>query len=205
MAFHQRGPAMSGNLSDAQLARLFDAIRKIKGSGLKQSEVDAVKAALAAETTVPQTGRKISAKGIALIHEFETLKLTSYKDPGSRNGLPITNGWGTTVDENGAAIPLGAVWTREKADRLFERDIAKFSKEVEKAIGSAPTTQNQFDALVSFHYNTGKIGTATLTKEHIARNYAAAAAEFNKWIYNDGKPLNGLIRRRAAEAALYKS
>jgi GH24 family phage-related lysozyme (muramidase) len=62
---------------------------------------------------------------------------------------------------------------------------------------------NQFDALVSFHYNTGAIATATLTKKHITGDHAGAAHEFGKWIYNDGKPMNGLKARRAEEAALY--
>ena len=150
-----------------------------------------------------------SAKAIDLIHSFESLKLNSYRDPGSRNGLPITNGWGTTVDENGEPIPLGAVWTREKADRLFARDLARFSQKVAALLGSAPTTQNQFDALVSFAYNVGAgeggLKTSTLLRKHMAGDYAGAKAEFARWNKNDGKVLNGLTKRRAAEAGLYGS
>jgi GH24 family phage-related lysozyme (muramidase) len=75
--------------------------------------------------------------------------------------------------------------------------------EVAAAIASAPTTQHQFDALVSFHYNTGRIGDATLTRRHIAGDHAAAGAEFGKWIHNGGKVLRGLVKRRAEEAELY--
>ncbi len=132
---------------------------------------------------LPQTPeRRASQRGIDLIHSFETLKLTSYKDPGSKNGLPITNGWGTTVDENGKPIPLGAVWTKEKADRLFARDLTKFENAVTKLVGTAPTTQGQFDALVSFAYNIGEgdggLKTSTLLRKHLSGDYAGAKAEF---------------------------
>ena len=161
------------------------------------------------EAVTPPGGLLPSAKAIDLIHSFESLRLNSYRDPGSRNGLPITNGWGTTIDENGEPIPLGAVWTREKADRLFARDLARFSQKVAALLGSAPTTQNQFDALVSFAYNVGAgeggLKTSTLLRKHMAGDYAGAKAEFARWNKNDGKVLNGLTKRRAAEAGLYGS
>lgn len=159
------------------------------------------------EAVTPPGGLLPSAKAIDLIHNFESLKLNSYRDPGSRDGLPITNGWGTTVDDNGEPIPLGAVWTREKADRLFARDLAKFSQKVAALLGSSPTTQNQFDALVSFAYNvgTGALADSTLLRKHKAGDFAGAKSEFARWNKNDGKILNGLTKRRAAEAGLYGS
>lgn len=159
------------------------------------------------EDVAPPGGLLPSAKAIDLIHSFESLKLNSYRDPGSRNGLPITNGWGTTVDGNGEPIPLGAVWTREKADRLFARDLAKFSQKVAALLVNSPTTQNQFDALVSFAYNvgTGALADSTLLRKHKAGDFAGAKAEFARWNKNDGKVLNGLTKRRAAEAGLYGS
>lgn len=153
--------------------------------------------------------RRVSQRGVDLIHSFETLKLTSYKDPGSKNGLPITCGWGTTVDENGGPIPLGAVWTKEKADRLFARDLAKVEAAVSKLIGSTPTTQGQYDALCSLAYNIGAgdggLKTSTLLRMHNNGDYAGAKGQFGRWVYNDGKKLNGLVRRRASEAELYAS
>ena len=65
--------------------------------------------------------------------------------------------------------------------------------------------QYQFDALVSFHYNTGAIRQATLTHLHCQGRFAEAASEFAKWIHNGGKALAGLRKRRAEEAALYLS
>jgi GH24 family phage-related lysozyme (muramidase) len=57
--------------------------------------------------------------------------------------------------------------------------------------------------LVSFHYNTGAIARATLTKKHIAGDYQGAAREFARWNRAGGRVLKGLVRRRAAEAELY--
>jgi len=193
---------------------LFDAIRKVKGAALTQADVDLINAALVADiVAVGVSGFKLGPAGVKLIHGFETLKLVAYKDPGSKNGLPITNGWGTTVGEDGKPIKLGEVWTEHKANRLWERDAEIMVRAVNTLIGNAPTTQNQFDALVSFAYNVGPdmdndgkaegLGDSTLLKLHRAGNYAGAQAEFAKWNKNDGAVMNGLTRRRAAEAALY--
>lgn len=192
---------------------LFSAIRQVKGSALTQADVDLINRALITDTiTIGLSGFSLGSKGEALIHSFESLELIAYKDPGP-TGLPITNGWGTTVEEDGKPIKLGTVWTKEKADRLFKRDIAIMEKAVNQLIGNSPTTQNQFDALVSFAYNVGPdidndniaegLGDSTLLKKHRARDYAGAKAEFAKWNKAKGKILNGLTRRRAAEAALY--
>lgn len=197
---------------------LFDAIRAIKGEGLTQADVDAVNRALGAvvQAASPSgSGRGVSKAALDLIHGFETLKLTAYKDPGSANGLPITNGWGSTSDLQGRAIPLGAVWTKEYADAKFAQDLAAFELGVNLLLAGAPTTQAQFDALVSFAYNVGLdndaddkaegLGDSTLLRKHKAGDFVGAQAQFAAWNKNDGKVMNGLVRRRAAEAALYGS
>ena len=192
---------------------LFDAIRKVKGSALTQADVDLINTALVTDiVSTAVSGFSLGSQGEALIHEFESLKLVAYKDPGP-TGLPITNGWGTTVDEDGKPIKLGAVWTKEKADRLFQRDVQTMVKAVNTLVGNSPTTQNQFDAMVSFAYNVGPdmnnngiaegLGGSTLLKKHRAKDYAGAKAEFAKWNKAKGVVLAGLTRRRAAEAALY--
>jgi lysozyme len=193
---------------------LFDAIRSVKNSDLTQADVDLINKALVADiVTIEKKGFTLGEAGRDLIHSFESLKLTAYKDPGSKNGLPITNGWGTTVGENGQPIKLGEVWTKEMADRLWLRDAAYMVRCVNILIGNTPTTQNQFDALVSFAYNVGPdmdndgktegLGDSTLMKKHRARDYVGAQAEFSKWNKNDGVVMKGLVRRRAAEAELY--
>ncbi len=195
--------------------RLFAVIREIAGRGLTQAEVDRVNQALLTDVIAStRHQRKVSPRGVELIHKFESLRLSTYRDPGP-TGLPITGGWGTTVDENGQPFKLGRTESKAYWDGLFERDIAAFERGVTMLIGSAPTTQNQFDALVSFAYNVGLdidndtivegLGDSTLLKKHLRGDYAGAAREFAKWNKAKGRVLAGLTRRRAAEAELYLS
>lgn len=159
------------------------------------------------------TGRSIGPRGIALIKRFEGCAkartdglIEAYPDPGT-GGEPWTIGWGATGADHvhGGRIGPGTVWTQAQCDARLARDLVRYAGDVTRALGSAPATQSQFDALVSFHYNTGAIGRATLTKKHIARDYAGAAAEFARWNKAGGRVLRGLTRRRAAEAELYQS
>jgi lysozyme len=145
--------------------------------------------------------RTVGPRGLALMHKWEGCQLKAYPDPGSVNGKPWTIGWGST----GADIGPGTVWTQAQADARFAKDLERYAADVSKAIGGVPTTQEQFDALVAFHYNTGKIGSATLTKKHVAGDYEGAAIEFRKWVMNDGKKMQGLVNRRADEERLYRS
>lgn len=161
----------------------------------------------------PAVGRKVSERGIALIHSFEGCRLKAYPDPGS-GGAPWTIGWGSTTDEQSKPIQPGTIWTQARADQRFRQQLAQFEAEVNELLGDAPTTQSQFDALVSFAYNLGSdidqdtlaegLGDSTLLKKHLRGDYAGAAAEFAKWNKAGGVVLPGLTRRRAAEAAMYR-
>lgn len=151
--------------------------------------------------------RRIGPAGIALIKRFEGCArvrgdglVEAYPDPGS-GGDPWTIGWGAT----GAGIAPGTVWTQAQCDARLEADLVRYAGEVAAAIGAASTSEAQFDALVSFHYNTGAISRATLTRKHCAGDYAGAAREFARWNKAGGRVLKGLSNRRAAEAELYRS
>ena len=80
---------------------------------------------------------------------------------------------------------------------LFRRDVAKYEAAVNRAV-KVPVTQAQFDALVSFHYNTGAIGKASLVKRLNAGDVAGAAAGFMAW-----KKPPEIIPRRKAEQELF--
>lgn len=149
--------------------------------------------------------RTMGKPGIDLIKRFEGCakkradgRFAAYPDPGS-GGDPWTIGWGST----GPGIAKGTIWTQEQCDARLASDVARFAAQVDRAMGDTPTTQNQFDALVSFHYNTGKLLSSTLLKKHRAGDYAGAAMQFDRWVFASGKRLAGLVKRRAAEAALY--
>ena len=189
---------------------LFDLIRRLMRRPFLPSEVAQVDAALDAmiggADQADQPISTIGAQGIALIKRFEGCAkkradgmIEAYPDPAS-GGEPWTIGWGAT----GVGIAPDTVWTQTECDARLEADLARYAAAVARALGDAATTQHQFDALVSFHYNTGAIARATLTKKHIAGDYAGAAAEFARWNKAAGKVMRGLVRRREAEAALYR-
>jgi GH24 family phage-related lysozyme (muramidase) len=209
---------------------IFDTVRTLIRRGLRQNEVDRLDEASdgtagtdlsrapahPAHASVPRirrTALKIGPEGIALIKHFEGCArlrrdglLEAYPDPAS-GGEPWTIGWGATGPglTPGSRIGPGTVWTQEQCDARLEADLHRYGAEVATAIGGAPTTQRQFDALVSFHYNTGAIARATLTRRHREGDHAAAAGEFARWNRAGGRVVKGLVRRRAAEAELYLS
>ena len=150
-----------------------------------------------------------SSACIKLVQQFEGCakkradgRFDAYPDPGS-GGDPWTIGWGTT----GPDVRRGVTWTQQQCDDRFIEHLNEFAENVAKALSGAATSQPQFDALVSFSYNVGlgNLQKSTLLKKHKAGDFAGAANEFAKWNKAAGKVMNGLTRRRAAEAALYRS
>lgn len=201
---------------------IFDAVRQLRG-GKKFTEAEvalldkAIEEALREATAnVPAPrpsqglGRRVSKAGVDLIHSFESCRLEAYPDPGSNDGKPWTIGWGST----GPGIAKGVKWTQEQADARFLSDLAKFEDGVTRLLGGCATSQNQFDALVSLAYNIGLdedadtiaegLGDSSLLRAHKAGDFAKAAAKFIQWRFNDGREMRGLVRRRKAEAKLYK-
>ena len=165
-------------------------------------------------SSVSNTGAPlaVSPAGIALVKRFEGCArvrrdglVEAYPDPGT-GGEPWTIGWGATGRDHvqGGRIGPGTCWTQAQCDERLGQDLARHAADVRAAISAAPTTQGQFDALVSFHYNTGAIARATLTRRHVAGDHAGAAREFARWNRAGGRVLKGLVRRRAAEAEMYE-
>lgn len=143
---------------------------------------------------------KLSQRGIDLIKQFEGYSSKAYPDPAT-GGVPWTIGYGTT-----RGVKPGMVITAEQAEKMLRDDVAKFESGVSSLI-TAPTTQGQFDAMVSLAYNIGlgNFGKSTLLKKHNARCYTCAAGQFRVWNRANGKVMNGLTKRRAAEREVYMS
>lgn len=133
-----------------------------------------------------------------LIKGYERCRLKAYMP--TPNDVP-TIGWGAT----GPDIRMGMVWTQAQADERFAADLARSARGVWNAIDEKETTQNRFDALVSFAFNVGigNLLSSTLLRKHVGGDYAGAQAQFARWNRQKGKVLNGLTDRRATEAALY--
>lgn len=140
---------------------------------------------------------KTSETGIDLIKHYEGLQLNPYLCPA---GKP-TIGYGHT----GPDVVFGITITEADADKLLREDL-HFSEKGVQTYTHVPLTQGQFDALVSFTYNlgVGALRDSTLLKKVNARDVEGAAAEFGKWVHGGGRVLPGLIKRRAAEAALFR-
>jgi lysozyme len=143
---------------------------------------------------------KISNVGINLISSFEDTRLKAYDD-----GVGVwTIGIGTTVYPNGVKVKKGDTCTLDQAKSYFKHDLATFENTVNGSV-KVPLSQNQFDALVSLTYNIGSSAfkSSTMLKKLNKSDYQGAADQFPLWKKAKGKILNGLIRRRAAERALF--
>ena len=143
---------------------------------------------------------KLSQRGIDLIKQFEGYSSKAYPDPAT-GGAPWTIGYGTTK-----GVKPGMVITAQQAEKMLRDAVAKFESGVSSLV-TAPTTQGQFDAMVSLAYNIGlgNFGKSTLLKKHNARCYTCAADQFRVWNRANGKVMNGLTKRRAAERQVYMS
>jgi len=143
---------------------------------------------------------KTSSSGLALIKSFEGFEPKAYVCPAG----VLTIGYGST----GKHVSRGQTITEAEATALLAKDVVRFENAVNK-LGVA-LTQNQFDALVAFVYNVGEgnFASSTLAKRLKAGDMTGAAAQFGAWNKARVKGvltvLNGLTRRRAAEAALFR-
>ena len=140
---------------------------------------------------------KTSPKGIALIKEFEGLRLKAYKCPGG----VWTIGYGHT-----AGVKSGMVISEAQAEEYLKADLIAYERYL-NGLGLA-LNQNQFDALVSFIYNvgTGNFSSSTLLRKVRANPQDNSIMdEFLRWVYSKGRVLPGLQRRRLAEMKLYFS
>lgn len=140
---------------------------------------------------------RISHNGLDLIRAFEGLRLDAYVCPAG----VLTIGFGSTGDH----VKPGMRITEDEADALLEKDLERFERGVESLV-TAEIGQDEFDALVSFSFNVGlgNLGQSTLLKMLNRSDYMGAAAQFGKWIYAGKKVLPGLVRRRHAEAAMFR-
>lgn len=153
--------------------------------------------------------RTISDDGIELIKRFEAFRPSWYQCAANvwtcGYGHAETSRDGEVTEADlpvGFSVPL----TEEGAEELLQRDLERYERAVDENVEDE-LSQSQFDALVSFCYNVG-IGAfrgSTLLKRVNQADHEAAADQFLRWKYADGEVLEGLLRRRKAEAALYRA
>jgi len=143
---------------------------------------------------------RTSPKGVCEIAEHEGIVVAPYYDS---VGV-LTWGVGHTAaagypDPKGIpmAMPKDIDGAIRQAIRLFSDDLLKYEARVTQAV-KVPITQHEFDALVSFDYNTGGIFKANLTKSLNAGLKGKAAEQFFGWL----KPPE-IKKRRTAEMNLF--
>lgn len=143
------------------------------------------------------TERRINQAGLDLIKSFEGLKLKAYLCPAK----VWTIGYGST----GSHVKPGMAITEAEAERLLRDDLDRFEDAIAAAAPNA--TDNQFAAMVSLAFNVGVTAflKSTVLRKHLAGDHMGAATAFGMWVKAGGVKLAGLVRRRAAEAQLYRT
>ena len=143
----------------------------------------------------------INKKTEELIVTFEGEKLTSYLDTGGvwTIGVGRTSGSKLTVQR-------GQTITKTLSRELLYHDL-KEAEGFVKALVKVPLNENQYGALVSFTFNVGggSFKSSTLLRKLNAGDYKAVPSELMKWVNDNGKRLDGLVRRRSAEGALWNT
>jgi len=140
---------------------------------------------------------RTGTQGIELIRHFEGCRLNAYLCPAG----VWTIGYGHTAD-----VKEGDSIDQEAAEAFLIKDLEKFEQAVTRLV-EVPLTQQQFDALVSWTFNlgAGNLAASTLLRKLNNYQYAEVPEQMMRWVRAGGKVLDGLVRRRAAEAALFQS
>jgi lysozyme len=144
----------------------------------------------------------LSDEGLRLIKSFEGYHKRLQNGDCAAYLCPAnvpTIGYGCTE-----GVKLGMVWTAEKAESEFRRELSKFEDGVNRLV-TAEINQNQFDALVSFAYNVGVGGFqgSSVLKRVNSRQFDKVPAALALWNKGGGKVLPGLVSRRQREGALF--
>ena len=139
-----------------------------------------------------------SAGGRAFIETFEGLYLHSYDD-----GTGVqTIGYGHTTAAGPPAVFHGMTITKEQADEILSTDLHAVENDVNRLV-TVVLNQNQFDALVSFHFNTGALARANVLRAVNAGKFSEVPGDLALWCHGGGRVMQGLVRRRKAEGVLF--
>jgi lysozyme len=137
-----------------------------------------------------------NSTGLALTRSFEGLRLTAYQD--------CVGVWTIGYGHTGPEVYHGQCISETEAESLLRSDLASAIKCVRKAV-QVDLAEHQFDALGDFCFNVGRrnfLGSSLLRYINQGE-FDSAAAQFGLWVHAGGKVVPGLVRRRAAEAALF--
>ncbi|TCA34324.1 lysozyme [Rhizobium leguminosarum bv. viciae] len=139
----------------------------------------------------------LSKKGLMELIGHEAIVQTRYKDS--------VGVWTIGVGHTKAAgVPNPSIYTGTMSIKdvlaLYKKDLQKYVDAVNDVV-KVDVSQTEFEALVSFHFNTGGIRTASLVKSLNAGDRKKAAKEFMNWV----KPPEIKARRQAEQKLFAES
>jgi len=132
------------------------------------------------------------------------LYLKSYQDSGG----VWTVGFGSTYDfDKQRKVQQGDIITEAQAQKWLEMETSQNAKDIDSLV-TVPLTNNQKNSLVSFVYNVGISAFKASSLLRLLNSGAdknTVAAQFDRWVYDNGVKVKGLINRRTAEKKLFLS
>lgn len=151
----------------------------------------------------------ICDEALELIRRFEGLGDGDRAAPGLQPYLCPAGVW--TIGYGATRDPGGQRVTRDtpaldvaQATALLERDVVRFATAVDRLV-RVPIHERQRGALTSFAFNlgAGALQCSTLLRRVNALEWDDVPRQFMRWVHAGGRRLPGLVRRRAAEAAMW--
>ena len=142
---------------------------------------------------------QLSEKGEDFLCKLEAFSPVPYLD----SGVAPTIGYGHL-------ILLGQTWdeplTKDEGRWILLGDAAYAEYSINHLVLSL-LTQYQYDALLCLVFNIGTraFANSTILRLLNQKKFDLAAKQFDVWIYDNGKRVQGLANRRAREKALFKS
>ena len=156
------------------------------------------------------------------MHQFEGYRDRPYLCPAHL----WTVGWGEVLYHDQIRLPIARkegytglirkeyvlkdednrVWTKPELEERFKKLLGSFERGVLRLAPSLSSNQGLFDACVCLSYNIGVGGFQRSTlRQRILRNESPEqiAEGFMMYVKSGGRVLNGLVRRRKAEVALF--
>lgn len=137
----------------------------------------------------------LSAAGLVSIANLEGFSEDAY--------IPIpgdvpTIGFGSTE-----GVKMGDTITPQKALERLLRDVGVAESAIGRCV-KVPLSQSEYNAFTTFAFNVGAEAfcSSTLVKKLNAGDYAGACQELRRWVYIDGRRVQGLVNRREAEYRL---
>lgn len=140
-------------------------------------------------------GLSLSAVGLLTIAKWEGFSDKAYIPvPGD---VP-TLGFGSTE-----GVQMGDTITVPKALERLMRDVGVAESAIGRCV-KVPLSQGEYNAFTAFAFNVGAEAfcSSTLVKKLNAGDYSGACAELKRWVYVDGRRVQGLVNRREAEYRL---